>query len=236
MSPTAAIVVEPMQGVGGIVIPPTGFLKGLREICDRHGILLVLDEIFCGFGRTGTWFGFQHEDVVPDLVVISKGLTGGLPMSAVVGRDEILAGLPAGIQSTTFEGNPVIAAAAIASMTFLLSIDAPACARRIGGLVERWASGLSFQEIGEVRGKGALWGLEIVKAGTSEPAAGTAKAIQQEAMRNGLLLYVGGAHGNVVGMIPPLVITDAELESGLTKLSSVLEAVLRPAEMLVPNA
>jgi 4-aminobutyrate aminotransferase-like enzyme len=189
LSPTAAVFVEPIQGVGGIVVPPEGFLRGLRDICDRNGVLLVVDECFCGFGRTGTWFGCDREGVVPDLMIISKGLSGSFPIAGVVGREELMSAMPQGLQSTSFEGNPVACAAAVASMDFLKAIDAPRRARAIGDRFAAWAASHPHEVIGESRGMGALWGLELVHPGTTEPWQELARGIQRDALARGLVLY-----------------------------------------------
>jgi 4-aminobutyrate aminotransferase len=222
LSPTAAVFVEPIQGVGGIVVPPEGFLRGLRDICDRHGVLLVVDECFCGFGRTGTWFGCDREGVVPDLMIISKGLSGSFPIAGVVGREELMSAMPQGLQSTSFEGNPVACAAAVASMDFLKAIDAPRRARAIGDRFAAWAASHPHEVIGESRGMGALWGLELVHPGTTEPWQELARGIQRDALARGLVLYRSGHHGNVIGLVPPLVADEQELDSGLEKLEQLL--------------
>jgi 4-aminobutyrate aminotransferase-like enzyme len=222
LSPTAAVFVEPIQGVGGIVVPPKGFLRGLRDICDRHGVLLVVDECFCGFGRTGTWFGCDHEDVVPDLMIISKGLSGSFPIAGVVGREELMSSMPLGLQSTSFEGNPVACAAAVASMDYLKAIDAPRLARAIGDRFAAWAASHRIDVIGESRGMGALWGLELVHPGTTEPWQEFARDVQRDALALGLVLYRGGHHGNVIGLVPPLVADNQELDAGLAKLEEIL--------------
>lgn len=222
LGPTGAVFVEPIQGVGGVVIPPEGFLRGLRELCDRHGLLLVVDEIFCGFGRTGAWFSSMHEDVSPDLMIVSKGLSSSLPVSAVVGREEILGTLPKGVQSTTFEGSPLAMRAAVASIDFLRDIDAPSRALSVGGRVAGWAGNLDSPVIAEVRGRGALWGIEIVDPATGEPSGARSKLIQQRALGEGLICYTGGHHGNIVGIVPPLVITPEQLDTGLDVLTKLL--------------
>jgi 4-aminobutyrate aminotransferase-like enzyme len=225
LSPTAAVFVEPVQGVGGIVVPPKGFLRGLRDVCDRHGVLLVVDECFCGFGRTGTWFGCDHEGVVPDLMIISKGLSGSFPIAGVVGREELMSAMPQGLQSTSFEGNPVACAAAVASMDYLKAIDAPRRARAIGDRFAAWAANHRHEVIGESRGMGALWGLELVHPGTTEPWPELARGIQRDALARGLVLYRSGSHGNVIGLVPPLVAEDDELDAGLERLEEILVGV-----------
>jgi 4-aminobutyrate aminotransferase-like enzyme len=225
LSPIGAIFVEPIQGVGGIVVPPKGFLNGLRAICDRHEVLLVVDECFCGFGRTGAWFGCDHEDVLPDLMIVSKGLSGAFPIAGVVGREELMGTLPGGLQSTSFEGNPVACAAAVASMDFLKSIDAPQRARAISEQIATWTAHHPFEVVGEARGKGALWGLELVHPGTRDPWPEAAQQVHRNALAGGLVLYRGGHHGNVIGLIPPLVATPEELDTGLQVLEAMLSGI-----------
>jgi len=223
LAPVAALVVEPIQGVGGIVVPPSGFLARLRQVCDRHSILLIVDEIFCGFGRTGRWFGCQHDEALPDLMVISKGLSSALPISAVVGREEVMAQLPVGFQSTTYEGNPIACSAAIANLDYLKSIRAPEKATAIGQRIAKWTQSTPASVVGEARGKGAFWGLEIVEPGSNRPAPDVAAKIVREGMVDGLLLFRGGHYKNVVGIMPPIPSTDTDLDEGLTKLGSILE-------------
>ena len=191
----------------------------------------MIDECLCGFGRTGAWFGCDREAVVPDLMVVSKALSSAFPIAGVVGREELMGDLPVGLQSTTFEGNPVACAAAAANIRHLISIDAPACARAIEATLDRNLSSWSSSIVGDVRGVGALWGLEIVQPGTSVPRPDLARRIRQEAMMRGLPLYSGGHYGNVVGIVPPLGISQEDIEAGLSILQSsiaVVESAVRP--------
>lgn len=225
LPPIGAVVVEPIQGVGGMVVPPSGFLSGLRDLCDRHGLLLISDEVFCGFGRSGNWFGCERDAVLPDLLVLGKGLSGALPISAVVGRDELMGDLPTGFLSSTYEANPLTVAAATASIEYLQSIDAPRAARQIGGVIEAALRGLADDRIGEVRGAGAMWGLELIDPETRAPDRGLALELQRECLRRGLLVYHAGAYGNVIGVLPPLVATEADLSAGLAILSRAMLTV-----------
>jgi 4-aminobutyrate aminotransferase len=222
LSPVAAIIVEPIQGVGGIVLPPAGFLRSLRELCDRHSIILIVDECFTGFGRSGAWFACQHDGITPDMMVVSKGFSGSFPIAGVVGNDALMGSLPIGLLSTSFEGNPVACAAAVASIDYLQSIDAPARARSIGDRLGAWLSVHRTACVGDVRGIAAMWGLEIVEPGTGAVDPGGALAIQREALHQGLVLYRAGHNGNVLGLLPPLNATDADLEEGLRILGRVI--------------
>jgi 4-aminobutyrate aminotransferase/(S)-3-amino-2-methylpropionate transaminase len=224
-----AILVEPVQGRGGDVVPPDGFLPGLRRICDERGLLLVLDEVYTGFGRTGRWFACQHWNVVPDVMVVGKALTGGLPFAACIGTDAVMEAWPRSrgeaIHTSTFLGNPVGCAAALASIAVL----------RDEGLVERSASaGARLQarlrevagrhpRVGEIRGLGMMIGVEMVRdRATREPAPDLAGRVVVEALRRGVLLLGGGIHGNVLSFSPPFVITDAQADAALTVLAEIL--------------
>ncbi|MBI2321537.1 MAG: aspartate aminotransferase family protein [Chloroflexi bacterium] len=223
LAPVAAIFVEPVQGVGGMVVPPAGFLRGLRALCDRFGLLLVSDEIFCGFGRTGAWFGCQREGVTPDVMIVSKGLSGTLPVAGIVGTEAVMTAWPGGTQSSTFEGNPIACAAAVASVDFLVQQDILGNVRRTEDQIRAWSqqiAGLPF--VGEVRGVGAMWGIEIVEPGTTRPAPELAKTLQSRCFEGGALVYRAGHYGNVLGLLPPLVATEQELATGLARATVVL--------------
>ncbi len=233
LAPIAAIIVEPIQGVGGVVIPPKGFLQGLRRVCDQYGLLLILDEIFCGFGRTGTWFGCNAEDVVPDIMVLSKGVGGGLPVAGIVGTEAVMTAWTGGMQSSTYEGNPVACAAGAASIDFSVSHRLLENVARIERAISAWAPSIrEVPSVGEVRGRGAMWGIEIVEPGTSRPDQGEAKRLQRTALAEGVLVYRGGHFGNVLSVLPPLVATADEVESGLHRLGRVVAAAtaeIKPA-------
>jgi 4-aminobutyrate aminotransferase/(S)-3-amino-2-methylpropionate transaminase len=155
-------------------------------------------------------------------MIISKGLSGSFPIAGVVGREELMSAMPQGLQSTSFEGNPVACAAAVASMDYLKSIDAPRLARAIGDRFGAWAANHHHDVIGESRGRGALWGLELVHPGTTEPWQELARGIQRDALAQGLVLYRSGRYGNVIGLVPPLVADGQELDAGLEKLEKIL--------------
>jgi 4-aminobutyrate aminotransferase/(S)-3-amino-2-methylpropionate transaminase len=225
----AAIVVEPVQGEGGFVVAPQEFMEGLREICDREGILLVVDEVQTGFGRTGRLFAVEHYGVEPDLMTLAKSIAGGLPLSAVVGKAEIMDSLWDNAVGGTYVGNPVALAAGLAVLDVFEEEGLVERAQRIGNTVRTrmlaWQG--RFDAIGDVRGLGAMLAVEYVEdRRTKEPAPGIASRVAEEAAVRGLLLLKAGIHSNCNRVLCPLVITDAELEEGLAAWEEALEAVL----------
>ena len=225
----AAVVFEPVQGEGGFVVPPAEFVHGLRRICDENGIVMVADEVQTGFGRTGRLFAMEHFGVEPDLVTVAKSIAGGLPLSGVLGRAEIMnAPVDSGIGGT-FVGNPVACAAGLAVLDTIeedgLLERAEVVGAEIRGRMERWRD--RFEEIGDVRGLGAMLALEMVAdRETKEPAPAYATAIAEAAAARGLLLLKAGVLGNCIRVLVPLVIADAELEEALDVWEESLEAVL----------
>jgi len=222
----AAIVLEPVLGEGGFLVPPPWLLPELRKVCDQHGILLVADEVQSGFGRTGKMFACEHFGVVPDLIVMAKSLAGGLPLSAVTGRAEILDALTPGSIGGTYGGNPLACRAALAAIDLIEKENLCARAAQIGARVKERVLSWKHPLIGEVRGLGAMVGLELVKdASTKEPASAETAALLGECLRRGLLILKSGAHANVIRTLMPLVITDEQLEEGLDILEASLAAV-----------
>lgn len=219
----AAIVIEPVLGEGGFVPAPAAFLRGLRDICDRHGIVLVADEIQTGFGRTGTMFAIEQADVVPDLVLVAKSMAGGLPLAGVIGRADIMdAPLPGGLGGT-FAGNPLACAAALATLDAFEFDGILERAQTIGRRTRAALTALAVQHpsIVDVRGLGAMLAIELAEAA----AAGR---IVEAARNRGLLLLKAGS-GNVIRLIIPLIINDADLETGLELLAQSCAAALAPA-------
>jgi 4-aminobutyrate aminotransferase/(S)-3-amino-2-methylpropionate transaminase len=221
----AAVVVEPVQGEGGFVVPPDDFLPGLAEICRRHGIVFILDEVQTGFGRTGRLFAAEHWGLEPDLIVLAKSLGAGMPISAVVGRSEIMDGPAAGGLGGTYAGNPLACAAALAVIDVIIDEDLPLRARQIGEIAEArlrgWARDLDY--IGEVRGLGAMLAMELVADRVSKtPDAQRTSDILHRAHDHGLVLLKAGLHDNVVRLLTPLTISDAELNRGLDILGTAL--------------
>ena len=214
----AAIVVEPVQGNGGVVIPPDGFLAGLRELCDRHGVVLVFDEIQSGFGRTGrTWAG-EHWRVTPDLMTVGKGIGGGLAVSAVIGRGSLMSHWTPGSHTTTFMGNAVNLAAGRAAIDVLRDEGLADRSAALGARVlARVADELApVPQVGDVRGLGLFIGIEIVADRESRtPDAARAAAIRRTAFERGVLLGGGGHHENVIKLCPPLTIDEQLLDAAL---------------------
>jgi 4-aminobutyrate aminotransferase len=213
-----AILAEPVQGRGGDVVPPAGWLPGLRRICDERGLLLVLDEVYTGFGRTGRWFACEHWDVVPDLLVVGKALTGGLPFAACIGTDAVMGAWPLStgeaIHTSTFLGNPLACAAALASIEELQEKGLVERSARLGAWLQtrlRETIG-DDPRVGEVRGMGMMIGVELVRdPSTREPAPELAGRVVVEALRRGVLLLGGGVYGNVISLSPPFVVTEQQL-------------------------
>ena len=221
---TAAFVVEPVLGEGGYVPGNTAFFQGLRERADRYGILLVIDEIQTGFGRTGKFFGHQHFDVRPDIITIAKGLASGFPLSGIAASEELMSKGWPGSQGGTYGGNAVSCAAAVATLEVIEKEDLVANAAARGAQLLDGARRNAIDGIGDVRGLGLLVGSEFTAAdGTADRAK--AAAAQQLAAKKGLLLLTCGAHMNVVRMIPPLIVTADQIEDALKIWSEVLDEV-----------
>jgi 4-aminobutyrate aminotransferase len=222
----AAVLVEPIQGEGGYVVPPDGFLPGLRDLCDRHGILLILDEVQAGVGRTGKMFACQHWGVAPDILTLAKGLGSGLPIGAVVARRRHMEKWPRGAHGNTFGGNPVCCAAALATLD-LVEREYAANAAAVGGHFIARLRELQARHavIGDVRGKGLMIGMELVKDRTSRaPAKELCDAVLHRAFANGLILLSCGA--STVRFMPPLLVTKGEVEEAMTILeASLVEAI-----------
>jgi 4-aminobutyrate aminotransferase/(S)-3-amino-2-methylpropionate transaminase len=216
----AAVLLEPIQGEGGFIVPPDGFLPGLAEYCRQNGIVFIADEIQSGFCRTGDWFAVDHENVVPDLVTTAKGIAGGLPLAGVTGRAEIMDAVHAGGLGGTFGGNPVACAAALGSIETMTKEDLPAAARRIGEIMLPRLRELAETHpvIGDVRGRGAMIAIELVKPGTIEPDAAATSKIAKYCHAAGLIVLTCGTYGNVLRFLPPLVISPELLNEGLDVL------------------
>nr|WP_300152086.1 4-aminobutyrate--2-oxoglutarate transaminase [Propionicimonas sp.] len=221
----AAVVVEPIQGEGGFIVPAPGFLSMLSAWCAEHGVVFVADEVQTGFCRTGDWFASEFEGVVPDVVATAKALGGGLPLAAVTGRAEIMdAPVPGGLGGT-FGGNPVSCAAALAAISMMESHDLAGAARRIGEVLTSRLCALAdrFPQLGDVRGRGAMMAIElVVPDGTTRPDPALAKAVVAGCARRGVVMLACGTYGNVVRMLPPLVIEPALLEDALDVLAEAL--------------
>lgn len=222
----AAVLVEPVQGEGGFVVPAPGFLAALADWCSRNEVLLIADEIQTGFCRTGTWFACEHDRVVPDLITTAKGLAGGMPLAGVTGRSEIMDAVHAGGLGGTYGGNPVACAAALAAIDTMRDQDLTAAARAIEGMVLPRLHDLaaSVPGIGDVRGAGAMLALEFVVAGTDEPDPERTGQIARTCHENGVIVLTCGTHGNVIRLLPPLTISEGLLEEGLSTLEDAVRA------------
>ena len=229
----AAIIVEPVQGEGGFLPAGQEFMEGLRSICDEHGICLIADEVQTGFARTGKLFAIEHYGVEPDLITLAKSIAGGLPLSGVLGKAELMDAAHDGAVGGTYVGNPVAQAAALAVLDV---IDEEGLCERAVAIGETLrAAMLAWQEhfagnghgIGEVRGLGAMLAIELVAdRATKQPAPELAQAVIDAAMQRGLLLLKAGVHGNTIRVLCPLVLTDAELDEALAVWEDALEHVL----------
>ncbi len=224
---TAAIVIEPVLGEGGYVVPPRRFLEGLRALCDETGILLVADEVQSGFGRTGKFFAVEHFDLVPDILTMAKGIASGLPLSALATRPELAAKWKTGSHGGTYGGNAVACAAAVATIQVIqeegLLANAVARGEQLQAGLRRLQA--DFPVIGDVRGLGLMVGTEFTRAG--EPDTATAKAVVKAALERGLMLLSCGTYDNVIRWIPPLVVTPEQMDEALGIFAGALDQVSR---------
>ena len=213
----AAVVVEPIQGEGGFIVPAPGFLPALERWCRANGALLVADEIQTGFARTGTMFACEHEGVVPDLITMAKGIAGGMPLAALTGRAELMDAVHPGGLGGTYGGNPVACAAALAAIETYESDDLVAAAQRIEGRMLPRLQALTKRHgaIGDVRGRGAMLAVELVRPGTTEPDAALTGAVASHCHARGVIVLTCGTFGNVLRLLPPLVIGDGLLDDAL---------------------
>jgi 4-aminobutyrate aminotransferase / (S)-3-amino-2-methylpropionate transaminase / 5-aminovalerate transaminase len=225
----AALLIEPILGEGGFVPASTEFLRALRRIADERGILLVADEIQSGMGRTGLMFAVEHAGVAPDLVVMAKSLGAGLPLSAVVGRAEVVDAPAAGGLGGTYAGNPLACAAALAVLDIFEEEGVLSRAYAQGELLQDRMDALAqlLPRIGEVRGLGPMLGLELVEdASTRQPSAGRTRRVLDFARERGLLLLRAGTHDNVIRLLAPLIASDEDLERGVEILGGALRDAL----------
>jgi 4-aminobutyrate aminotransferase / (S)-3-amino-2-methylpropionate transaminase / 5-aminovalerate transaminase len=225
----AAIVIEPVQGEGGFVVAPHEFLAGVRRICDDNGIVLVVDEVQTGFGRTGKMWGIEHFGVEPDLMTVAKSIAGGLPLSGVIGRAEIMDAPGDSAIGGTYVGNPVAQAAALAVLDVFeeegLVDRAAQLGETIRARMDTWHE--RFEAVGDVRGLGAMLAIEIVHdRETKDPAAEVASAVVEAAAARGLLLLKSGIYSNCIRVLVPLVISEAQLEEALEVWEDALTSVL----------
>ena len=223
----AALVIEPIQGEGGFIVPAPGFLEALSRWCSAHGVVFVADEVQSGFGRTGAWFAVDHEGVVPDLVVSAKGIAGGLPLSAVTGRAEIMDSVhPSGLGGT-YGGNPLACAAALAVIETIEADGLLERARQIEDILRDTLVGLQAADprVGDVRGRGAMMAVEFVDPDTRHPDGALARAVAAHAHQHGVIALTCGTWGNIIRFLPPLSISDELLREGLGVVADGLRGV-----------
>jgi len=223
----AAVVAEPVQGEGGFIAPPPGYFQELFKICHDNGILFVADEIQSGMGRTGKMFAIEHWEVEPDLITVAKSLAAGLPLSAVVGRQEIMDAVHPGGLGGTYSANPLACRAALAVLEIFEEEDllkkAQALGKKLKERFEKWQD--QFSIIGEIRGLGAMLGLELIKGADKAPAADEAKQLASVCLEKGLVILTCGSYGNIIRILAPLIISDEQLEKGLAILEQGLAQI-----------
>jgi 4-aminobutyrate aminotransferase/(S)-3-amino-2-methylpropionate transaminase len=222
----AAVMIEPIAGEGGFIVPAPGFLPALQKWCSDNGAVFIADEVQTGFCRTGDWFACDHEGVVPDVMTTAKGIAGGMPLAAVTGRAEIMDSVHVGGLGGTYGGNPVACAAAMGSIATMEELDLPARARRLGEIMRERLTGLAekFDVIADVRGRGAMMAIEFATPGTLEPLPDLPKAIAARCAQEGVVLLTAGTYGNVIRLLPPLVISEGLLNEGLDVMADALAA------------
>jgi 4-aminobutyrate aminotransferase/(S)-3-amino-2-methylpropionate transaminase len=222
----ACVVIEPILGEGGFVVPAEGFLPALAAWCRENGVLFVADEIQSGFCRTGEWFACDHEGVVPDLITTAKGIAGGLPLAAVTGRAEIMDAVHVGGLGGTYGGNPVACAAALGAIEEMRTHDLRARARAVEALIRRRLDTLAADHpvIGDIRGRGAMMAIELCAPGTTNPDAARASAVAAYCHRNGVVVLTCGTWGNVFRFLPPLSISDELLEEAFDVVAEAFAA------------
>jgi 4-aminobutyrate aminotransferase-like enzyme len=232
VGPIAAVIVEPVQGREGTVTPPVEYLPRLKKICEKAGVLLIVDELLTGFGRTGRWFCVEHQELTPDILCVGKAMGGGLPIAACVARAEIMDAWRhqehEAPHSSTFMGNPVASAAALAAIQEIDERDLPARARVLGDIFLKRCRELRSQHrlVGDVRGMGLMVGIELVRDGESrEPAGAEAGQVVRQCLEAGVILLAGGPSGNVLSLTPPLTITRRQLGHALGVLDTSLATV-----------
>jgi len=223
----AALVIEPIQGEGGFIVPAEGFLPALSEWAAAQGVVFIADEVQTGFARTGRMFASEHEGIVPDLVVTAKGIAGGLPLSAVTGRAEIMDSVHVGGLGGTYGGNPLACAAALAAIQSYEQDGLLERAQRIEGLVLPRLRALAARDprVGEVRGRGAMLAIEFTDPQTGAPDAATAAAVARGAHERGAIVLTCGTDGNIIRLLPPLAISDELLAEGLDVIEESLAAI-----------
>lgn len=221
----SSILIEPIQGEGGFIVPSEGFLPTLAAWCRANDVVLIADEVQTGFCRTGRWFACEYEGVEPDLICTAKGIAGGLPLSAVTGRAELMDAVQPGGLGGTYGGNPIACAAAVAAIQTMTDLKLADRALRIGEIITEVLGPLlgSVATVGELRGRGAMQAIEFVKPGTWEPNPAVAKAVAATCLAQGVLVLTCGTWGNIVRLLPPLVIGEELLRDGLEVLAEAIQ-------------
>ena len=224
----ACIIIEPIMGEGGFIVPADGFLPALVDYAKKNGIVFIADEIQTGFARTGSWFACEHEGIVPDMMTTAKGIAGGLPLAAVTGRAEIMDSIHVGGLGGTYGGNPIACAAALASIRTMEEMDLNSRSKKIESIM--WPRLEELQKkhglIGDIRGRGAMIAIEITKPGTNEPDADRTGKIAKYCHENGVVILTCGTYGNVIRFLPPMSISDELLNEGLDILDQAMAATL----------
>ena len=223
----AAIVIEPIQGEGGFVVPPKGFLPGLAKFAKDNGALFIADEVQTGFARTGKWFACEDEAIEPDLITTAKGIAGGLPLAAVTGRAEIMDEIhPSGLGGT-YGGNPIACAAALGAIETIESMNLISRANEIGKILVDALNAMQkkYPVIGEIRGRGAMIAIELVKPGSKEPNADVLGKVVKYAQQKGVLFLTAGTYGNVLRFLPPLVISDDLVKDAMNVLDEAFASI-----------
>jgi 4-aminobutyrate aminotransferase/(S)-3-amino-2-methylpropionate transaminase len=222
----AAVMIEPIAGEGGFIVPAEGFLPALSQWCSEHGAVFIADEVQTGFCRTGDWFAVNHEGVVPDVMTTAKGIAGGMPLAAVTGRAEIMDSVHVGGLGGTYGGNPVACAAALGSIATMEELDLAGRARELGAIMHERLTALAdkFDVIADVRGRGAMMAIEFATPGSLEPLPDLPKAMAARCAQEGVVLLTAGTYGNVIRLLPPLVISDELLTEGLDIMADALAA------------
>ena len=223
----AAILIEPIQGEGGFIVPPKGFLPALSKYSTDNGIIFIADEVQTGFARTGNMFAVEHENVVPDMVVTAKGIAGGLPLAGVTGRAEIMDSVHASGLGGTYGGNPIACAAALGAIETMEQENLVARANHIGQILGDSLRALQakYPVIGEVRGRGAMQAIELIKPGTDEPNSEAQAAIIKYCISQGVLIISAGTYANVIRLLPPLTINEDLLREGLSVLEEAIASI-----------
>jgi 4-aminobutyrate aminotransferase/(S)-3-amino-2-methylpropionate transaminase len=225
----AAFIAEPVMGEGGIIVPPFNYFKEVKKVLDHYGILFIADEVQCGYARTGKMFAIEYYGVTPDILVQAKGIADGFPLSAYTTRPEIAAAYTPGDHLSTFGGNPVSCAAALANIEFMQKTDLPGQTTEVGNYAMDKLRDLAKNNplIGDVRGLGLMIGVELVKDAQKTPASAEAEAVREHCFKNGMLIGVGGS-GNVIRFQPPLVITKEQIDQAIGIFGKALREVAQP--------